>query len=123
MKLIYALAALSVVLLLADEPFAAITCTGMGLFLMGRHKNKHVGYVYVLESRGLYKIGRTNDLTRRLNEHLTAAPDARYVHTIRSENERALEKELHGLFAAKRVTREWFALTRNDLALIKRRHG
>lgn len=76
------------------------------------------GYVYIIRANGLYKIGSTQDLNRRLMQLRTACPFLERVQTITCYAYRETEKELHRLFARERVAGEWFVLSENDLDVI-----
>lgn len=76
-------------------------------------------YIYLLESNGLYKIGYSVSPQTRLTRLQTGSPcPIRLVHTIRTVHFKNVEHALHIRFAGKRVHREWFALTDNDVAVI-----
>jgi hypothetical protein len=78
------------------------------------------GYVYVLASAGVYKIGRTVDPTSRQKALGIALPyPVEMVATIYSEDYRRLESDLHEQYAGKRLNGEWFELTADDLAALK----
>lgn len=75
------------------------------------------GIVYVAAFAGYYKIGRTNDLDRRLKSLLPTAfpeqPALRYSFHVPDAG--LVEKSLHQHFEANRVHGEWFALSSNEL--------
>jgi len=64
----------------------------------------------------LYKIGRSNDIDKRINALKTANPYIEFVMKF----DRDIEKELHSDYSHKRLDREWFALTLEDLQVIER---
>lgn len=73
------------------------------------------GYVYLIESNGLVKIGRAKDIKNRLRAYTTENP-----HGIRPlayalvEDAGTKELELHEHFAIKRRQGEWFDLTAEE---------
>lgn len=77
-----------------------------------------IGYVYIIKSNGLYKIGRAWNLVRRLDQLRTAAPFLKEIHSIRSRESHDLERWLHAHFSHKRIVGEWFALDEDDLDFI-----
>lgn len=91
------------------------------------HKSKsgkvpvgHPGYVYLMQSRDAYKIGKSVAPDRRLTEISSLIPHPmRLVHTIRTDNMTSLERALHARFADKRLEGEWFALTPDDIEYVK----
>lgn len=78
------------------------------------------GYVYLLHSNGVYKIGHAKDLTRRMMQISPVMPhEVELVHAIKCENMVGLESELHQQFADKRLNGEWFNLSAEDVEYIK----
>lgn len=79
-----------------------------------------LGYVYLLESNGLYKIGYSNHPETRLRRLMTgSACQITIVHTIYTALFREIEHRLHNRFWKKRVHGEWFALDESDVTYIK----
>jgi hypothetical protein len=80
-------------------------------------------YVYLIQDisvTGSCKIGKTNHPSRRAREFGVLLPmKTRVIHIIRTEDMQALEKQLHRLYAAKRVNGEWFKLDTEDIEHIK----
>ena len=76
-----------------------------------------LGFVYVMKSAGLYKIGYSTSPKRRHSgiSHQSAAP-VELVGVI--EGTRAHEREWHFHFRDKRKHGEWFALEDADVAHI-----
>ena len=67
-----------------------------------------MGFLYVIKSKGLTKIGVTVDIQRRMNE---LKPD-KICQVVELPRERELEKKLHRLFADKRLPgSEYFFLS------------
>lgn len=78
------------------------------------------GFVYILHSGGSFKIGRTNDLGKRITQISPIMPHpVELVHSIKSEDCLELESRLHEHFSSKRLNGEWFALTQEDVEYIK----
>ena len=69
------------------------------------------GHVYVIEEKGLYKIGCSSDYKKRLKKFKTA----KLIATYETDNIFTDERKLHLLFEEKRVCGEWFGLNANDL--------
>ncbi len=82
------------------------------------------GLVYFIGAFGRVKIGRTNDLDRRLAELQTGCPTKmELLHSIETPQPHVLETKLHRIFAHKRLIGEWFDLGAEDLLYIKSHLG
>lgn len=75
--------------------------------------------VYILKTgKNLYKIGRTQDLQKRLASYHTHLPIVfRLVRQYLTQQMGSLEESLHTVFQHKRVKGEWFELTPADLVI------
>lgn len=86
----------------------------------GRAASKDpTGYVYVLKSHGLYKIGKTKNPKQRIEtiNALNAIP-VKIILIKTVINFTAAETRIHSLFQDKHVRGEWFRLDESDLDLI-----
>lgn len=89
-----------------------------------RTESRNNGCIYVLTNESLepekiYKIGSTNDLGRRVACLNTGTPVDFYAVYVFSAKEHAtLERELHKLFAEKRICREFFRLDDQDFVTL-----
>jgi len=76
--------------------------------------------VYVLECKGLYKIGRTGNFPDRLKQLRTSNPfDFQVAHLIYTNDNTKVEEALHLIFAESRVNGEWFNLSVREIAQIR----
>jgi predicted GIY-YIG superfamily endonuclease len=75
--------------------------------------------VYILKTgKNLYKIGKTQDLQKRLASYHTHLPILfRLVRQYLTPQMSSLEESLHAVFQHKRVKGEWFELTPADLVI------
>ena len=80
------------------------------------------GVVYLIRMGEFYKIGKSNDPGRRMYELGLQLPEKHdVVHVIETDDPSGIESYWHRRFASQRTNGEWFRLSPDDVAAIKRR--
>ena len=76
-------------------------------------------FVYLVRSHGLYKIGRTADLNKRLSTLRSSSPcDIELIYSIESMDASNIESRLHQLYKNQNHHGEWFAFS-SDVSGVK----
>lgn len=73
-------------------------------------------YILKIEGQDLYKIGVSQNISRRLKDISNAMPYVvSLLYLFKINNAYDLENYLHNLFITKHLKNEWFSLNNNDL--------
>ena len=71
-----------------------------------------VGFVYFIRNKDLYKIGKTNNMLRRMKQ---LEPDE-LLDSVRCSNYHQLEREVQAQFKAERITQtEYYRLNKEQI--------
>lgn len=85
-----------------------------------KEKKKENGYIYLLKSLDIYKIGRAKSLDGRIKAYKTENPHGiEILHQKLVEDYVGTETKLLLRFKNKQVRGEWFKLSREDVEWIK----
>lgn len=85
-----------------------------------KHNAGTVGYVYVIELEGHYKIGKTLTYVDRFYEYTKFYAEPNVIFCEFVEDYGKVEFELHNIFLDKNIRGEWFDLDEKDLKIIER---
>ncbi len=78
------------------------------------------GYIYLLKSRNLYKIGKAKQLRNRMKAYRTENPfGIKVILQKKVKDSGSIERQLHNLVSNKRIRGEWFRLAKRDIEIIK----
>lgn len=87
-----------------------------------RTETTEEGWVYLLNSGTYYKIGRSENVEKRVKQISIALPHkVTLIHAIKTDDPAGIEAYWHRRFENVRANGEWFALSKTDVRAFKRR--
>lgn len=109
--------------ILVREVIGVVAENGGHESIAGSRKSKPAGYVYLVKSGKLYKIGCSGNHWRRKAElHKQTSEGITEIHTISAiDDAPGIEKYWHERFKEKRQHGEWFDLSVEDISAFKKR--
>lgn len=74
------------------------------------------GYVYLMQDKDLIKIGKTkNNPTSRCNALKVGNANIKLIAYLFSDNYNLLETQLHERYSSKKITGEWYKLSKKEI--------
>jgi hypothetical protein len=112
-----------VVAILEQEAIDETGKNGFNEINTGAGKAASSGYIYLVKSGKLYKIGCSENHWRRKSElHKQTSEGIKEIHTISAiDDAPGIEKYWHNRFSEKRQRGEWFDLSAEDIRAFKKR--
>ena len=75
-----------------------------------------IGFVYIVETGGYHKIGRTNNIDARIATYIAENPlEIKVIAKYKVKDNIVAESKLLKAFEGKKYRNEWFKLEENDL--------
>lgn len=82
------------------------------------------GFVYLMkDSKGRFKIGHSSNPRKRRAQLSSLKHPVKLFMLITTSNMIAIELELHYRFKGKRISDEWYRLSKTDIEIIVREYG
>jgi hypothetical protein len=84
-------------------------------------KPKQKGYIYLIKSQNLYKIGRAKNIDSRIKKYITENPyEIEVIFKVFVDDYFSEEEKLLKMFESRWIRGEWFSLNDEDVELIKK---
>lgn len=90
---------------------------------MAPTRSSQPGFIYVIKCNDLHKIGKSKQVTKRIEKFETIYPhDLEVVFVAKVNDMHGAECYLHSKFSSQRIKGEWFNLTPNDVDQIRQQY-
>ena len=100
--------------MLKDDAFKKKAISQVSLMFEEEIKEKE-DFLYIIENNGIYKIGYSSNWKERKKQYKLHLGNVNIIYLLKSFNCFDLENIIHDKYKLKRVSGEWFSLSKQDI--------